>query len=294
MRRVRFCLPFYYKRLFAMPDYVKLDTPAVLSLLFHPGTQSRQPPPSDSIDLDIAVDGAVLGCRFHQAGKDAPTILYFHGNGECVADYDGIAGDYVVNGINLLVTTYRGYGWSTGTPTVSDMMDDAAILFEKAASWLLEHGYTEPIFVMGRSLGSAPAIDIAARLKGVRGLIVESGFADTLPLVKTLGLDLDSHDISESDGFCNREKIGRVTLPTLLLHGARDEIIPVAMAEKLQADSGARSKQFMVIPGATHNTMIETGGSHYFAAIKNFMDTVLGKNTWRDKRRRFQRDRAGK
>lgn len=56
--------------------------------------------------------------------KNAPTLLFFHGNGEIVEDYDDIAQIYLKLGINFLPVDYRGYGRSTGSPTVTAMMRD--------------------------------------------------------------------------------------------------------------------------------------------------------------------------
>ena len=77
-------------------------------------------------------------------------------------------------------------------------------------------------------------------------------------------------------------------MPTLLLHGSRDQLIPVHEAEKLQAESGAKTKQFHMIPGADHNSLILVGGEQYFKTIKSFTDTVTGQNTWRQRRKKFK------
>ena len=74
----------------------------------------------------------------------------------------------------------------------------------------------------------------------------------------------------------------------MILHGARDQLIPPSEAEKLQAESGARNKQFLLIPGADHNTMISTAGRLYFQTIRQFIDTITGASSWRNKRRQKQ------
>ena len=59
----------------------------------------------------------VVGGRFHMAEKSAPNILFFHGNGEIVADYDDMGPLYNRMNISFLPVDYRGYGRSTGKPT---------------------------------------------------------------------------------------------------------------------------------------------------------------------------------
>lgn len=277
-----------------MSDYSKLDRAEVLTHIFNPRKTERTPLADNSCDFDCTVEeNIVLGCRFHAADQEAPTIIYFHGNGETVGDYDSIAARYTQFGMNVLVTTYRGYGWSTGSPTVSAMLSDTDIILQKAVNWLEEKGYTGSIFIMGRSLGSAAAIDLTARhLEVIKGMIIESGFSDTLPLTELWGIDTEGSDITEEDCFRNSEKIAEITIPTLILHGARDQLIPVQLAEKLQACCGARAKQFLIIPGAEHNTMIETGGDIYFSTIKSFLDKSCGITNWQYHRRKYKKPTA--
>ncbi len=140
---------------------------------------------------------------------------------------------------------------------------------------------------MGRSLGSVAVIDLATRHEDdISGIILESAIADTVPLGKTLGFATEDLDFNEEDGFRNLEKIEKITKPTFILHGALDELIPAAQAEKLQSFSGAKTKEFIVIPGAGHNTMIATGGMLYFQTIKQFIDKITGVTNWRKRRKK--------
>lgn len=270
----------------------KLDQAEALSSIFFPDKCKQTPLPANALDMDIEVEAdVVIGCRCYIHDKSSPNILYFHGNGETVADYDTIGPMYNEAGMNLLVTDYRGYGWSTGIPSVTNMMNDAEVLFQETLNWLKFNEYTGAFFLMGRSLGSVPAIDLAKSHEDtIRGLILESAIAETLPLLTTLGIDPASFSFSEEDGFCNLQKIESVTKPTFILHGARDALIPASDAEKLQAACGARTKEFVVIPGAEHNTMIATGGKLYFQTIKTFINKLTGATNWR-KRRHVSKDK---
>ena len=66
--------------------------------------------------------GWSIGGRFYAAGATAPTLLFFHGNGEIVADYEDLGPLYARQGLNFFPVDYRGYGRSTGTPTVTAMI----------------------------------------------------------------------------------------------------------------------------------------------------------------------------
>lgn len=185
-------------------EYSALDKPEVTMFLFHPRTALRM----SERDVMIPVgERIVVGARFHVAKKNGPNILFFHGNGEIVSDYDDLAKIYNSAGINFLPADYRGYGRSTGRPSVSAMMSDCHLVFEFTENWLEENGYTGPLIVMGRSLGSACALELAACYKErTDALIVESGFAYTVPLLQLLGINIRSLEFKENKGFGNKEK----------------------------------------------------------------------------------------
>jgi len=255
--------------------YEKLDRPEVKAALFYP-RQDTTALPVGAQDHGIEVEaGVVLGARFFlTADPAAVNLLFFHGNGEVIADYDDVGPQYNAQGINFLAVDYRGYGQSTGAPTVSAMIQDAHRVLHWVLAWLAKEGRTGHLVVMGRSLGSVSAIELAATEKAVAGLIVESGIAQTLPLLRTLGLDVQALGIAEADGFGNLEKICQVQKPTYILHAQHDQIIPVVLAEELQSACGARSKEFQMIPGADHNNILTMTGKLYFQAIKQFLNRV--------------------
>ena len=262
-----------------MSDLRKLDRPEILSVLFHPRGRGRTAPPEGAVNIDIPVaENIIIGSRLFTADRKDPVILFFHGNGETVPDYDDIGPVYAGMGLNFLITDYRGYGWSSGNPSASALISDGRIIYKKIIQWLEDNGFIGKLFVMGRSMGSAPAIDLAAEYgnEELGGLIIESGFAETVPLARTLGIDLEAMGISEEDCFNNSDKISRVTVPTFILHGQRDSLIPLWQAQRLHAACGAKSKELQIIPGADHNTLMAVAGMLYFQAVKSYVDKVTG------------------
>jgi hypothetical protein len=259
-------------------DYRVFDKAEILSLLFYPRREAApfRSEGANTRNLQIPVDDhATIGARFHSAGKAAPTILFFHGNGEIVSDYDDIGPLYVERNMNFLPVDYRGYGTSTGKPTVTSMMRDCHILFEYLRNWLEEGGYAGPLIVMGRSLGSAPALELAAQYRGrISGLIIESGFAHFLPLLRLIGVPVSDMGISEEDGCRNLEKIKMFDRPTLVIHAEYDHIIPFAEGKALYQASAAREKRMVTITGADHNTIFMTGFATYLSAIVDFFGNL--------------------
>jgi len=220
-------------------------------------------------------ENAVIGGRFHMVQPAAVNILFFHGNGEIVADYDDIAVLYNQVELNFLPVDYRGYGRSTGIPTVTGMMRDAHLIYAFVRTWLRENGFTAPLLVMGRSLGSASALEIAANYsEEIEGLIIESGFAYAIPLLKRLGVRVWAMDLKEEDGFSNLEKIGVYEGPTLIIHAEYDHIIPFSDGEALCEASPAVDKRLLQIPGANHNDIFIHGIRQYFDSIKSLAEKV--------------------
>lgn len=258
-------------------DYSILDRPEVLKLLFYPRREERNgSPPASSIDVLIPVEeGVELGARFHSADKAAPNILFFHGNGEIVADYDELGALYNRMAINFFPVDYRGYGRSTGEPTVTAMIRDCHVVFEFFTRWLNEKSYSGPMIVMGRSLGSASALELANCYKDrVAGLIIESGFAYAAPLLRLLGVDVSKLGFTEEMGFRNVDKIAFFDKPTLIIHAEKDRIIPFSDAEALYRASRASLKTLVEIVGAGHNDLFAHGFKQYMTAIGTMIDTV--------------------
>lgn len=233
--------------------------------------------PGEEVLIPVEED-VVVGARFHMADKPSPNILFFHGNGEMVSDYDDFGAIANRMGISFLPVDYRGYGRSTGTPTVTTMLKDCHTILDFTTDWLRKNGHSGALVVMGRSLGSASVLELAAN-HGSRldGLILESGFAHAGPLLKRLGIDADALGFKEQEGFRNRDKIRSFHKPTLIIHAERDQIISFSDAQALYDNSPARDKVLVKIPNAGHNDLFACGLTAYMAAIKTFMDKLRRK-----------------
>lgn len=251
-----------------------LDQPEISQALFYPRKERPHaplPPGARRVSLEVE-PGIIVGGRLYPAGQRDPAILFFHGNGEIAADYDGVAPLYTGMGISLLVMDYRGYGQSGGNPSARSLLADAVMAFEGADELLAVNGLNpDRLYVMGRSLGSAAAIEVAARSKGgLAGLIVESGFSDTFALLSLLGVRVSDRD-ELSGGFGNLPKIERVTLPTLVIHGQNDRLIPASDGRALYNHCAASEKRLVLIPGAGHNDLLWVGRALYFGTIGRFI-----------------------
>jgi len=262
----------------SLADYSSLDHPEILGLLFHPRPEWKKPSHTEGVEeMTIPVnDGTSIGAKLHHADKSAPVVLFFHGNGEIVSDYDDLGPVYSKMGINFLPVDYRGYGRSTGSPTVSGMMRDCHVIFEHLKKRLGEAGYCGPLIVMGRSLGSASALELAAHYEDeIDGLIIESGFANIIPLLKLVGVDINRLEITEKDDIGNIEKISGFYKPVLVIHAEYDHIIPFSDGQALFDSCASPDKRFLKVPGANHNNIFAVGIGDYLREVKKLAEAVL-------------------
>lgn len=257
-------------------DYSRLDRPEILQVLFHPRPEFSGlfgGGASAGVDVLIPVEGDIaVGGRFHLTAADAPNILFFHGNGEIVADYDEMGPLYNRLGLNFLPVDYRGYGRSGGQPSIAAMMQDCHTILRYVTNWLPEHGYSGPLVLMGRSLGSASVLELAASHPDqAAGLIIESGFAFAGPLLQLLGVNPQTLGFTEEAGFNHLAKIRTWHKPLLIIHAQFDQIIPYRDAQALYDACPSREKTLVQIPGANHNDLFLVGLEQYLQAITTFV-----------------------
>ena len=235
-----------------------LDSPLINQRVFYPqalNSYGKDTPNRFTLFFDI--DGIIqISALFHKSSEVSPTILFFHGNGEIASDYDFIAPHYTSK-LNLCIVEYRGYGLSTGSPSFSAMLTDAHKIFTGVKDFLNENGFTGPLILMGRSLGSASAIELASSYQDdIAALIIESGFAHTYNLLYRLGIPKRLFMEHEEDDVSPLPLMKRISLPTLIIHGKRDFIIPVNDAYSLHNACSSERKKLIIIPPAGHNDIM--------------------------------------
>jgi pimeloyl-ACP methyl ester carboxylesterase len=215
-----------------------------------------------------------ISCRFYPVSPGSPCILYFHGNGEVACEHDWIASLYNREGIGLFVADYRGYGLSDGRPTFSSMTADAHTIFNFFLEAVRSSGQSEPLFVMGRSLGTQSAVELVLRHpEHLRGLIVESGLANVARLASLFGLSSERlRGLEEAISA----RVRSIALPALIIHGERDSLIPQSEAGALHEEIGSQEKRLVIIPGADHNDIMLVGMDQYFVAIRDFVTRNSG------------------
>jgi fermentation-respiration switch protein FrsA (DUF1100 family) len=218
---------------------------------------------------------AVFGKALNAAGQvdpdtnPRPTILFFYGNGDCIATSMGLFDRFRQLGSNVLIPEYVGYPLSSGKPTEEGCYETA----DAAYAYLLGRRDVDPkkIVILGRSIGSGPAIDLASR-KPAAGLITISAFTSldemgrkVVPIYPT-GPLLRTH-------FDNAAKIGAVHCPILMVHGVADDFVPFSMMHQL-AGHATVPVSFLSVDKADHNNIFALRNSGLLPRIQKFVEAV--------------------
>lgn len=261
-----------------MVDYSRIDIPDLLDYIFYPRPDVTAPPPN-AFDFSVTVEpGIDVGCRLYQGDPSWPSILFFHGNGEVASDYDDMAPYYLEREINLIVADYRGYGQSGGKPTLTDMTRDCHAILARTYELMGEKGLRRDLVVMGRSLGSMSALELASSHADlIKGVIVESGFMCILAIVFNLGLPLGGEwkGLDEIEEQC--ANVARaLTIPALVIHGEEDSLVPIKEGRRLYQTLGSENKRLVTIEDADHNTIAFVDIDRYFDEIQGFVRSVTG------------------
>jgi len=189
-----------------------------------------------------------------------------------VSDYDEISPLYHQKELNLVVADYRGYGASSGIPTLTDLAQDAHTIFKKVREELSINNLRKDLWVMGRSLGSISALELAYYYqKELNGLIIESGFPSVVRIMTHLGVPAHGMDLQKIDREC-LERIQKILLPTLIIHGEQDWLVPLENAKDIYQHLGTKEKDLLIIPSATHNDIMLVGFKEYFDSLQEFIE----------------------
>ena len=201
----------------------------------------------------------------------APAVLYLHG-----ARWNLTGQLFRIQqlhdfGFSVLAIDYRGFGKSDGDlPSEHTVYEDARVAWQRLTE--LQPDPTRR-FIYGHSLGGAIAIDLASQLgmhagerAPARGLIVESSFTNLAEIAKSLSTPWLPLQLILSQKFDSIDKIAKVELPVLIVHGTGDRYVPSRFSEELfQAAHGP--KKLLLVPGASHNNSMHVAEEEFRQAF---------------------------
>jgi len=198
-------------------------------------------------------EGVILIAWYAQAKGNKPTLLYFTGNSGSAATRAPKIARVQASGYGVFMLNYRRYGGSGGWPTERNNVTDAIAAYDR----LLSLGVArEDIVAYGESLGTSVATQLTLQ-RLVQALVLEAPFTSVVDVGK-LAWGFLPLRLLMVDQYRNIDHIAEVRVPLLIVHGARDRVIPVGQARHLY--SKARDpKRLVILPRGDHNDLFDRG-----------------------------------
>ncbi len=222
-----------------------------------------------------ATDGTKLHGWFFPHAEPRVVILYGHGNGEDAERNSRLmARLHDELQASVFIFDYRGYGLSEGVPHEAGVILDGMA----AQRWLSERTKisTDQVVLYGRSLGGAVMVALAEQL-GARALIVHGSFANMTDVAADRYFWLPVRLLMRNR-YESEERIKNYDGPLLQIHGTADRVVPLRLAKPLVAASPSRHKQFIEVPGGTHNDRLSPEVLDSIAAFLDEVSEDLPKN----------------
>ncbi len=199
----------------------------------------------------VTKDGVKLeGARFATGKKDAPVALFFHGNGESAAQNVYFAKELLEEGIDSFLAEYRGYGGLDGEPSEDGLYLDGAAALEALGV------PDDRLVLVGRSLGTGVATELAARGHG-KVLVLVSPYTSMVDMGRAIAGPVAGAFVR--DRFENEKKIAKLSIPVIVIHGTRDEVVPYPMGKKLAGV--AKDARLITLEGVGHNDINGLGAT---------------------------------
>jgi uncharacterized protein len=238
--------------------------------LLYPGPFYSEPPEKakDAIPIETrAEDGALVNTLLFDPPAGAPVVVHFHGNGEDVESVGWIAKELRSRGVGVLLVEYRGYGASRReavVPTEPGLYADAAAALDALAARGIG---PDRVVLLGQSLGTAIAAEMALRGRG-RALVLISPYTDIVEVMRRHVPPLFPLRLIVSERFDTLSKAPRIAMPTLIIHGDSDEIIPYDMGVRLS--KAFPHAELFTEKGLHHNDLMMADPDGVFGRIARF------------------------
>lgn len=199
------------------------------------------------------------------------TILYLHGNSTSLIDHLEVVQLFNSRGWNSLIIDYPKFGKSEGKfPTELSVYEDAASAWE----YLVKQKHISPnkIMVYGHSLGGAIAIEMATRYPEMAGAIVESSFTSIMDMAKKRIYRFFPLKLILDQEFNSIEKVKRLSVPILFMHGKKDSLVPFQMTVNLFEETSSPHKNIVLFEDGRHWNLKMTDNNRYIESITKFID----------------------
>lgn len=234
--------------------YVAACSLARLAVFPAPKTFQTGKPASGELLEVKTPDGFVAHAYYWPAAPGKRTVAHFHGNAAVIHEGDERAGALRSRGLGVVLIEYRGYGISGGTsPSEEGLYTDAAAVLDALAA----RGVGPATMVLyGTSIGTGVASEMAKRGKG-SALVLVTPFT-SLPAVGARFAPFLPISLIVRDKFDTLSKASAIHLPTLVVHGTADEVVPYDMGVTV---AKALNGTLITVPGGGHNDLFDIDAS---------------------------------
>jgi fermentation-respiration switch protein FrsA (DUF1100 family) len=196
-------------------------------------------------------------------------VLLCHGNAGNVGDRVPHVELLSAAGFDVLAFDYRGYGRSTGRPSELGLRRDARAA---RATLVAQAGVDATrVLYLGESLGGAVALALALELPPA-GVILQSAFTSIRDMAR-VHYPLIPRALVP-DAYPSLRLISGLRAPLLVLHGARDAIVPRMHGEAL-FEAAPEPKRMHVFSGAGHNDVLSAAGREWARTISTWARELL-------------------
>lgn len=212
-------------------------------------------------------DGLMLGAWYRAPSPGQPVVVVFNGNAGNRAGRASLGRGLASAGLGVLLTDYRGYGGNPGHPTEAGLAADA----RGAVAFLREREPDHRLAYFGESLGAAVAVKLASA-DPPTALILRSPFT-SLSAIGRVHYPWLPVAAMLKDRYPSDELIGDVVVPTLVVAGDGDAIVPFSQSRAIY-EAAPGLKRLVVIPGADHNDANLVSGPDVVDEVVAFIGEV--------------------
>jgi fermentation-respiration switch protein FrsA (DUF1100 family) len=191
----------------------------------------------------------------------AAHVILCHGNAGNIGDRVLHAKYLTEAGLDILLFDYRGYGRSEGKPDEAGTYRDA----RAALGALIRQRNVDAarVIYLGESIGGAVALALALH-EPPMGLVLQSAFTSVRDMGRLHYPLIPSALVP--DAYPSLRRIAELRAPVLVLHGDRDDIVPVAHGRAL-FEAAPEPKRLQIVRGAGHNDLLAAMGASYGTTI---------------------------
>lgn len=198
--------------------------------------------------------------------KGNKIVIIFHGNGSTIANEYKPSEYFYLNNFSILLVEYPGYGISKEYKVSEENIyaDSEALIMHIMNKY---HYEIKDIYLYGRSLGAAVAVEMAKRKLGSKLILITPFTSMVDAVAKSSSKEFAEKNVE--DRFDNMEKAKNIVMPTLIIHGKNDKLVPYEMGVSLSKEF--KNCRFITMDTDEHRNIYNYFQSNNWKEIADFL-----------------------